>query len=51
MVEWIGREEQHALASLDIKWKSTYRYLFYYFILFLILFYGGKDQQFIYFQF
>lgn len=51
MVEWIGREGQHALASLSTKWKPIYRYLFYYFILFLILFYGGKNQQFIYFQF
>ena len=50
IVEWFGRDKEHALFELGIKQKWV-RYLFYYFILFLILVYKGSEQQFIYFQF
>jgi alginate O-acetyltransferase complex protein AlgI len=51
LIEWLGREEEFAMARLGLKWKWPYRYLMYYSIIFLILWYWEKDQQFIYFQF
>ena len=49
--EWFGREEQHVLYKLGNSWYRPIRYLLYYGIIFLVLLYGGKEQQFIYFQF
>ena len=50
LVEWVGRDKEHALSNFGIKQKWL-RYLFYYFILFCILVYKGLEQRFIYFQF
>lgn len=50
-VEWIGRGEQFALAHIGITWKRPLRYLLYYIIIVAIFWFGGKEQQFIYFQF
>lgn len=50
-IEWIGREDQYAIATIGNKWKKPIRYIFYYFILLIIIFFSGKEQQFIYFQF
>ena len=49
-VEWLGRNEEHALSKFGIK-RKWLRYAFYYLILFFILVYKGTEQQFIYFQF
>lgn len=51
IVEWLGREQQYAIAHLGLKWKPFYRYSFYYVIIYAIVFFGGKEQEFIYFQF
>lgn len=51
IIEWLGRDQQHALAGVGIKWNRLFRYGFYYGIIFLIFWYGGKEQDFIYFQF
>jgi D-alanyl-lipoteichoic acid acyltransferase DltB (MBOAT superfamily) len=51
IVEWIGREHQYAIATLGLKWKPVYRYAFYYSLLISIIWFGGKEQPFIYFQF
>lgn len=51
LVEWAGREHQYALQHLGEKWFRPLRYLMYYAIVFAIFWYGGKEQQFIYFQF
>lgn len=51
LIEWIGREEQYAIAHFGLKWKRPLKYAFYYAIIIAILFLGGKEQQFIYFQF
>jgi len=51
LIEWIGREGQYALANLGLKWKRPLRYVMYYAILIAIFWFGGKEQQFIYFQF
>ncbi len=51
LVEWTGREGQYAIARLGISWKRPVRYAMYYGIILAILTFGGKEQQFIYFQF
>jgi D-alanyl-lipoteichoic acid acyltransferase DltB (MBOAT superfamily) len=51
LVEWQGREGQYAISKLGIKWKRPLRYAMYYAIIFAIFWFGGKEQQFIYFQF
>jgi hypothetical protein len=51
IVEWIGREEQYAIAQLGIKWYRPIRWAMYYAIIFAIYNLGGSEQQFIYFQF
>jgi len=51
LVEWKGREGQYAIAHLGIKWKRPIRYAMYYAIIIAIFWFGGKEQQFIYFQF
>jgi alginate O-acetyltransferase complex protein AlgI len=51
LIEWIGREQQHALQRLGIKWNRTLRYIIYYLIIIALIWFTGKEQQFIYFQF
>jgi alginate O-acetyltransferase complex protein AlgI len=50
-VEWFGREEQFALAKLGLKWKSPIRYALYLTLVITLFWFGGKEQQFIYFDF
>lgn len=51
LIEWLGREEQFAIQKLGTNWRRIFRYTFYYIIIFAIFWFGGKEQQFIYFQF
>jgi len=51
IIEWKGREKQYAIAHLALKKKRIVRYVMYYAIIIAILWFGGKEQQFIYFQF
>ena len=51
LIEWLGRDGQYAIAHLGAKWKRPIRYAFYYIIIIAIFWFGGKEQQFIYFQF
>ena len=52
LVEWIGREGEYAISGTGMNWKKPYRYLLYYLILFMILYFGNfNENQFIYFQF
>jgi alginate O-acetyltransferase complex protein AlgI len=51
LVEWQGREGQYAIAGLGLKWKRPLRYALYYAIIIAIFWFGGREQQFIYFQF
>jgi D-alanyl-lipoteichoic acid acyltransferase DltB (MBOAT superfamily) len=50
-IEWMGRERQFALSNFGFNWKRKYRLAFYYGIILMIFWFGGKEQQFIYFQF
>ena len=51
VIEWLGRHEQYALQKFGLKWKSVVRYSFYYSLIIAIIWFAGKEQQFIYFQF
>lgn len=51
LTEWHGRQGQHALAHLGIHWKRPLRHAFYYLLIFVIFWFGGEEQAFIYFQF
>jgi alginate O-acetyltransferase complex protein AlgI len=51
LIEWIGREGQYALSHLGTKWYKPVRWAMYYVIIISIFYFGGKEQQFIYFQF
>lgn len=51
IIEWLGRENEYAIANFKIYRYSILRYGFYYVLIFFIIFYRGKEQQFIYFQF
>lgn len=51
IIEWIGREQQYAIQKLGLKWKSSLRYLMYFILILSLFFFGGEEQQFIYFQF
>jgi D-alanyl-lipoteichoic acid acyltransferase DltB (MBOAT superfamily) len=51
MTEWMGREQQYAIADVGLEWKPVLRYSYYYALILAIIWFGGKEQQFIYFQF
>jgi len=51
IVEWVGREEQYAIARLGLKWHRPVRWAIYYAIILAIYVFAGSEQQFIYFQF
>ncbi len=51
IVEWFGREGQYAIEKIGLQWKRPIRYGMYYAIIIVIFWFGGKEQQFIYFQF
>jgi hypothetical protein len=51
LIEWLGREQQFAIQNLGLKWKRPMRYAMYYAIIIVIFWFGGSEQQFIYFQF
>jgi D-alanyl-lipoteichoic acid acyltransferase DltB (MBOAT superfamily) len=51
IVEWIGREDQFAIQKIGMSWSRPMRYVIYYVIILAIFWFGGKEQQFIYFQF
>lgn len=50
-IEWIGREQQYAIAVFGTSWHRTIRWSFYLAVLLMIICFAGSDQQFIYFQF
>jgi len=51
IIEWLGREQQYAIANFGLKWKRPLRFALYYIIIITIFCFGGKEQEFIYFQF
>ena len=52
LIEWKGRDGQYAIQNQGKKWKPIFRYAYYYFIAFSIMYFGNfNENQFIYFQF
>ena len=51
IMEWIGRRNQYALQEIGLRWSRPMRLGFYQCIVFLIFWWIGKEQEFIYFQF
>jgi len=51
ITEWAGRTQEHTLEVLGLNWKRPVRLGFYYSLIFAIFWFGGNEQQFIYFQF
>jgi alginate O-acetyltransferase complex protein AlgI len=50
-IEWIGRRSRYAIQSLMIEHSRFVRWSFYFFLISCILFFSGKQEEFIYFQF
>jgi alginate O-acetyltransferase complex protein AlgI len=51
ITEWLGREQQFAIANLGIHWNRSLRYTMYIAIIISIFLFCGEKQDFIYFQF
>ena len=51
VIEWIYKDSEYPLAQLGVKWKKPIKLAFYYAIILAIFYFGGEEQQFIYFQF
>jgi len=51
IIEWFGREQQYAIATLFSGLPKILRWGVYYLILSTIFIFAGTNQQFIYFQF
>lgn len=51
IIEWLGREQQFAIAKIGFTWPRIIRYGFYYMLVLILFLINSKDQQFIYFQF
>ncbi len=50
-LEWLGREDQFAIAKIGSSLPRFVNWGLYYIIIFVILYRAGPEQQFIYFQF
>ncbi|MBJ6367911.1 MBOAT family O-acyltransferase [Snuella sedimenti] len=51
LVEWCGRHQLYAIERLWLRYPRGMRWTIYYAIVMVIFLYGGKEQEFIYFQF
>lgn len=49
--EWVKRDDRHTFETLFYNLKRSYRWSFYIFIIACIYYFGGENQDFIYFQF
>ncbi len=50
-IEWLGRIQEYAISQLDIRLIKPFRWVFYFGLIFTIIYFGGKQQPFVYFQF
>jgi D-alanyl-lipoteichoic acid acyltransferase DltB (MBOAT superfamily) len=51
LLEWWGRSDQFAIQTNVSKMPKFLRYALYYLIIISVFWFGGKEEQFIYFQF
>ncbi len=50
-LEWLGREQKFAIAQFAMNLPRPLRWAFYYAMIFIIFYFSGSQQQFIYAQF
>jgi D-alanyl-lipoteichoic acid acyltransferase DltB (MBOAT superfamily) len=50
-IEWLGKTNQYAIEKVGYKRNRSFRWILYFIIIVMIFVFGGKEQQFIYFQF
>ena len=50
-IEWLGRKDQFAISRNISNLPKVFRFLIYYLLIASIFWFGGQEQQFIYFQF
>ena len=50
-MEWMGRKDQYAIQNTVVRFAAFPRYSFYYLLIFVIFYFAGSQQEFIYFQF
>lgn len=43
IIEWLGREEEYAIAKFGVKWRRPLRYAMYYTIIAAIFWFAGKE--------
>ncbi len=51
MAEWLQRDKQHALQFDGVRFPKVVRWGIYYGLIITIIWFGGRQQDFIYFQF
>ena len=51
IIEWVGREQEYALANFGFGWQKPVRWAAYYTLVLAIFYFAGSEQKFIYFQF
>lgn len=50
-IEWHGRENKYALEKFGVILPKFFKWAFYKILIFLVYYFAGSEQQFIYFQF
>ncbi|SHJ10007.1 MBOAT family O-acyltransferase [Flavobacterium terrae] len=50
-IEWVGRDEQYAIAKIGLQWNKIMRWSFYLAIAYTVMLHFGSKEEFIYFQF
>lgn len=51
VAEWNARTKQHPLQDLGVAWSRPARHALYYALIVCLYLFGGKEREFIYFQF
>lgn len=51
LIEWRGRHHQYAIENIGVNYSKPVRYALYYSLIFIIFYFAGTQQEFIYFQF
>ena len=51
LIEWLGREQQYAIAKLGYKLPVAAKYAFYYSLMLAIYYFARNEHEFIYFHF
>lgn len=50
IIEWMGKENKYAISKIKVN-NRTIRYSIYYVLIAMIFWFGGREEEFIYFQF